>query len=106
MMNVYLWVVDQTSWDSFPEPRAICPAHIPSPRGVTGNEVSIDDSCPGDLPPQISSSQALRRKDRHNCRVHDGPDNMEVKRLVECVDWQAEKLHVSLSKRVWVWMDN
>lgn len=52
MMTVYLRVVNQASWDSFPEPAAICPAHTPEPKGATGSVVSKDDSCLGDVPSQ------------------------------------------------------
>lgn len=84
-------MVNQTSWDGFPALRAICPAHASKPRVATGNVVSIDDSCLRDLPSEVPSSQALRGKDRHSYTVHNGPANMQMERLVECVDWQVKK---------------
>lgn len=91
MMNIYLCVVNQTSWDSFPEPRAICPAQIPKPKGASGSVLSRDDSCLGDLLSHLPPSQAPRRKERHSFGAHRGPATMQTKSLVECVDWQAKK---------------
>lgn len=99
-MNIYLCVVNQTSWDSFPEPRAICPAQIPTPKGAPGSMVSRDDSCLGDLLSQLPPSQAPRRKERDSSGVQRGLATMQMKSLVECVDWQVKKRQNGLGLEV------